>query len=143
VRKHRIVKVAVVCALATLACGCAMLGMGPTDEESVAGVIEGLKAATVAQDLDGIMAAYSDDYEGRRGEGKEEMRERTSRRIEEGRFGNAEIRLDEMQVTIDGDTAVAGPVEMETSRGPWRFYYDLTKDAKGQWGIVGRHREEE
>ena len=141
-RRDGIVKLTVVCVIATLMFGCALFG-GPTDEESITGQLETWKTSLESQDLDRIMAVYSTDYKGRRGAGKEELRERMERIIDGGYLLDREINLTEAVINVDGETAVAGPIEMTTSRGPWRFNFEFKKDADGQWRIVGRRRAEE
>ena len=142
-RKCGIVEVAVGCILATQVCGCATLFKGKSDEVLIRGVMGEWKAAMVSQDLEGIMAAYSEDYEGRRGSGKKELREFISRLIDEGRLSNYEIKMEEMAVSVDEETAAVGPVEFVGSQRPWRFHLELQKEEDNQWRIVRRPRDEE
>ena len=61
--------------VAALVCGCAIFGRGLSDEELIQQTLAGYNAAMVAQDIDKMMAAYSEDFEGENGESKDDVRE--------------------------------------------------------------------
>lgn len=142
-KKTGIAGIVVVSLVMGLMCGCATMGGGKSDEEQIMGVVESLKTAMNGQDIEGIMAVYSEDYRGRRDSGKERMREWLSRAIENDRLKEIEINLEEAVVTIDGDTATAGPISMTSQRGTREFSYNMKKEADGVWRIIGRQREED
>jgi len=50
--------------------GCASLGVRKSDEDVILETLEGWRAALKGDDVEVLLAFYSDDYVGRRGSGK-------------------------------------------------------------------------
>jgi len=119
---------------AVLICGCQSVG-GPCDEELVNCTMTDWKAALIAQDLDKVMAAYSEDYTSTRG-GKDSVREFMTRVFEEGYLDNAKVNLEKVEITIEEDKAEFGPVEFVADMGTFTLEYTLQKEDKA-WLIVG------
>ena len=126
--------------LAVLVCGCASLGKGPADGERIAGMLADWKAALEAHDVDKLMTAYSEDFEGRGGAGKEQVREFLQGAIDQGYLDGAEISLEDAETTIDGGTASVGPVVLSSDRGAMEIELKLIKESDGAWRIVGSDR---
>ena len=126
--------------VAALACGCATRGKGPSDEELIDGVLAAWKAAFESQDLDKIMDAYSEDFQGERSADKEAVREFLGRAIDEGYLDGAELVLDEAEKSIEGDTATVEPVELSGDYGSIDLGLTLKKEADGKWRIVASDR---
>lgn len=120
---------------AVLVCGCQSVGGGPCDEELIDCTMADWKTALIAQDLDKVMAAYSEDYTSTRG-GKDSVREFMTRVFEEGYLDNAKVNLEKVEITIEEDKAEFGPVEFISDRGTFRLEYILHKEDKA-WLIVG------
>ncbi len=127
---------------AAMICGCQTLGVGLSDEELVSITMAEWKAALVAKDLDKQMAAFSDNYVSSRGSGKDAMRERMTRAIEQGYLDSVEVNIEDAQITIEGDKATFGPVEFISDRGTFALEYTLQKE-DGAWLIVGSTRLEQ
>ena len=121
--------------LVTMVCGCAMLQGGPTDQELVESTIETMKAAMQAQDVEQIMAVYSEDFVDERG-GKEELRQMIEYIIDEGYMDSIEIDTENAAAAVDGATAKYGPVDLLGDFGSMTFEYVLTKEADGVWRII-------
>jgi ketosteroid isomerase-like protein len=138
--RSTIAKALVATVLAVLVCGCATFGKGPTDEELIAGRIEGMKAAFLAKDVDKIMDGYSEDYEGEMAGSKEEMREFIAGAIDQGMLDDVEIDTSEAETKIDGNTATVGPVELSTDAGSLAFEYEMKKEADGVWRVVSTYQ---
>lgn len=115
--------------------GCATLG-GKSDEEMVMDVATEWKEAIVAQDIERIVACYSEDYEGGRGEDKAGMREFMENAIDGGMLDQMEISIEEVQVTVDGETASASNIELSWSEGGITLNFTLAKEGKA-WLLTG------
>ena len=120
--------------LVTMVCGCATLG-GPSDEDMVGGTVAEMKAGMQAQDVDQIMAVYSEDFEGERG-GKEELREMMEYILDEGYLDAIELDTENAVAAVDGPTATYGPVDLSGDFGSMTFEYKLQKDNDGVWRII-------
>ncbi len=134
--KSTIATVLTVTMLVALFCGCVGLGKGPTDEELIAGVLADWKAALEAQDLDKLMVAYSEDFEGERGAGKAEVREFLSRAIDEGYLEGVEADLEDAETVVEGETASVGPVTLSSDMGSMSLDVTMQKEEVDRWRIV-------
>lgn len=121
---------------AFLVCGCQTLGVGPSDEELISTTMAEWKTALVAQDIDKLMAAYSENYVSTRGTGKDSIREFMARAFEQSFLDSVEVKIEDAQITIEGDKATYGPVEFVSDRGTFTLEYKLQKE-DGAWFIVG------
>jgi len=124
---------------AFLVCGCQTLGVGPSDEELISTTMAEWKAALVAKDIDKLMAAYSENYVSTRGTGKDSIREFMARAFEQSFLDSVEVKIEDAQITIEGDKAAYGPVEFISDRGTFTLEYKLQKE-DGAWLIVGSKR---
>ena len=127
---------------AVMVSGCQTLGGGPSDEQLVNTTMAEWKAAMVAQDIDKLMAAYSEKYVSSRRSGKDSTRERMTRAFEQSFMDNVEVKIEDVQITIEGDKATFGPVEFVSDRGTLALEYTLQKE-NGAWLIVGSKRLEQ
>ena len=125
-----------------LVCGCQTLGVGPSDEQLINTAMAEWKAAMAAKDLDKLMALFSEDYVSSRGSGKVAMRERMAGAIERGFLDDVEIKIEDAQITLEGNKATFGPVEITSDRGTFVLEYTLQKE-DGVWLIVGSKRLEQ
>ncbi len=127
---------------AFLVCGCQTLGVGPSDEELISTTMAEWKAAMVAQDIDKLMAVYSENYVSSRGGGKDSIRELMTRAFEQNFMDSVEVKIEDVQITIEDDKATFGPVEFVSDRGTFTLEYKLQKE-DGAWLIVGSKRLEQ
>ena len=134
-RKSDFLKLAVGMVVVMLVCGCAAFGKGPSDEELIGTLLEQWKAAVIAQDIDAQMALLSDNFEGSEGD-KEETREFMLQVKEMGYLEDAQVLLEEAELTIEGNTATVSPIEIETAMGMATADLTLTKETTG-WIITG------
>ncbi len=116
--------------------GCATTGKGPSDEELITTMLAQWKAAFEAQDIDGMLAPYSEDYEGSRAESKEQVREFLTGAIDQGYLDDAELSLEDAETAIEGDTATVAPVTLSASPGSIDLQFNLKKEAGNVWRIV-------
>ncbi len=134
-KKSGIVTLAAAIALAITLCGCAsLLGGGPSDEELVAATLAEWKAGLEAQDIDKMMAQFSEDFEGERG-GKPELQEFLEGAIDQGYIEGAAVDLDGAETAIEGETASVMEVYVETDMGGATMGLELKKETDGAWRI--------
>ncbi len=127
---------------AFLVCGCQTLGAGSSDEELISTTMAEWKAAMAAQDIDKLMAVYSENYVSSRGGGKDSIREFMARAFEQNFMDSVEVKIEDVQITIEDDKATFGPVEFVSDRGTFTLEYKLQKE-DGAWLIVGSKRLEQ
>jgi ketosteroid isomerase-like protein len=128
--------------LALVGMGCAVLG-GMSDTDLVCDVMTQWNDAMKAGDVDAVMALYSEDYEGWRGTGIEELRERFDNWVP--RMAEAEesaFDLSEAVPIVEENTATFSPVIFRMRDRSLRIQYTLTKEADGVWRISGTGRAE-
>ncbi len=135
-KKLVILSLSLVVLAALLVCGCQILGVGPSDEELVSATMADWKAALIAHDLDNLMGTYSENYVSTQGGGKDSVREFLAGAIEQGYLDNVKVNLEDAQITIEGDKANIGPVELTSDAGTYVLEYTLQKE-EGIWLIVG------
>lgn len=126
---------------ATLVCGCATGPKGPTDEELITSTINGLKEAVLANDLDKIMVCLSEDFYHPEVGDKESMQDLAEQGLDMIDMSSAEVDLEDMEITIEGDTADVYPVVASASLGSVTVSLSLKKEANGSWCITGGDAE--
>ncbi len=141
-KKSVILNLSLLVLVTFLVCGCQTLGVGPSDEQLVNTTMAEWKAAMAAQDIDKLMAAYSENYVSSRGGGKDSIRELMTRAFDEGFMDSVEVKIEDAQITIEGDKATFGPVEFVSDRGAFTLEYKLQKE-DGAWLIVSSKRLEQ
>ena len=133
------ISVLLVAGLFVLAAGCEMVG-GGSDEAQLTRALGQWKAALEAQDLDKMMAPYSDDYEGERGEGKEGAREFLEGLKEQGYLEDVDMDISEAEIKIKGDEATVGPIRYSSDDFDIEMMRMLKKEDDGVWRVVGAER---
>ena len=122
--------------LITSICGCANLRLGPSDEDLIRSTIAHWKVAMATENIDRLLACYSEDYINSRGENKETMRELMTRVFDSGFMDSVEINTEKAQITIEADTAKVAPIDFISDRGVWPMELTLRKE-NGKWLITG------
>jgi ketosteroid isomerase-like protein len=110
--------------------------MGPTDEELINTTMNSWKQAIIDNDVDAILAGYSEDFSSERVEGKDQMREFMEGAIDQGWLENIDINLEIAQLTITDDTAEFAPVEIIGDNGEMELNFTLKKEDKKIWRII-------
>ena len=126
-----------VVALAVVAmAGCASGGgYGMSDEDVIRGIVQDAMDALAAQDIDTMMVAYADDFESDQGGGIAETKEFLVGAKEQGFLDDIKYSLESLEITVDGDTAKAGPAELEGVFGALTLEFELTK-RDGRWWVT-------
>lgn len=138
-KKPVIINLGVAILIVVLAGGCQSSGL--TDEKLINTTMTDWKAALTAQDLDRLMATYSDNYVSDRASGKDSVQERMTRIFEQGWMDNVNVNLEGAAITIDGDKAEFGPVEFTSDEGLFKRQFTLQKES-GTWLLVGSKGQE-
>ena len=124
-------------ALVAMGAGCATGGgmSGMSDEDNIAAMMAKFQTAMVALDIDGAFEMVADDFEMSDGLGKDEYKEFLTQLKDAGQFDGVEFSVDDLAVAVDGDTAEAGPMEVEGAFGAATLEFELEK-RDGEWVVV-------
>jgi hypothetical protein len=112
-----------------------------SDEELIKGTMTNWKAALTTQDLDRLMATYSDNYGSARASSKDVVRQRMTRIFDRGYMDNVNVSLEGAEITIDGDKAEFGPVEFSSDEGMFTRQFTLQKEYEA-WLLAGSNGQE-
>jgi hypothetical protein len=119
-------------------CGCRT---GPTDEELINTTMNNWKQAMIAQDIDAVMAVYSERFSSGEGD-KKEMRESMEEAIEKGLLEDIDINLETVKLTITGNIAEFSHVKIIGDKGEKELGFILVKGREEQLAYhrIRRHR---
>ena len=112
----------------------------PTDEQLLGDLLEQWKTAAIAQDIDALMALFSENYEGSQGD-KYDTKLFLLEGKDMGYLDDMEVVLDSTEITIEGATATAYPLELTTAMSKFTIKLTLTKESSG-WLITSMDVEE-
>lgn len=116
-----------------VASGCATMGK-KSPEEMVRMQLETWREALVAKDIDQLMTVYSENFTSDQGGSKTELRDFLQGAIDAGYLDNAEVNLDNTVVTVEGDQAIATPIELRSPMGGMALKLEFVKE-DGVWLI--------
>jgi len=139
--KNSIILSTFVLVFAVFFCGCQTPVEGPSDKELINTTMTEWKAAFESKDLNRLMAVFSDNYVSSSGSGKVAMRERMAGAIERGSLDNVKVKIENAQLTLVGEQATFGPVEITSDRGTLTIEYTLHRE-DDKWLITGSKRQE-
>ena len=109
----------------------------PTDEELINTTMNSWKQAMIAQDIDAIMANYSEKFSSQEAENKEEMCKFFEEAIDKGFLENIDINLKTARLTITENSAEFSPFEIIDDNGKEEMKFILKKEDKKTWRIIG------
>ncbi len=118
-----------------LICACATMG-GPPPEEAVRDVLDELREAELAQDVDRILAAFSDNYSNAQGANKAVLHGFFESAISQGVFKNMQVDMAVCEIVATGDSASASPVTITTFVGTASYSYRFKKEGDDVWRIT-------
>jgi ketosteroid isomerase-like protein len=108
-----------------------------SDETLIANLFADYQQKLQAQDIDAVVAMYSDSFAGDQGMTKENLREFMNGAKAQGMLQGVTVSAEGAQVTINADgTATMAPVRIYSSNFDIAQTYTLKKEAGG-WMIVG------
>jgi len=121
--------------VAVMVVGCATMG-GNKDQKSIDKTLAGWKAAVEKQDIDGMIAAYSEDFKSERGGGKAEMKGFLTNAKDQGYLDGAKVDMAKAEIKIEKNTATVGPVDLSSNAGSITVGLAMKKDPDKVWRIV-------
>ncbi len=133
--KTKLMKMAI-CALAVVAVGgCASTGGGGmSDADMIQGVLDDMMAALLAQDVEKMVSFYADDFSSDTGD-KAATQEFLEGAKDNGLLEDLEIDTSELEISVDGTSATAEPITLETSIGAIALGFELQKRG-GSWVVT-------
>jgi ketosteroid isomerase-like protein len=117
-----------------LTAGCAGL-KGASDEEQVADIVNSWLISFQEFDVEVAEEIYSEDFTSDFMENKEAVLQALESDQFQGFIGNADIDISEAIITIEGDTATAEAIYMESDEFGFEVIHTLAKESDG-WKIV-------
>ena len=134
-RNGTVIALLVLTMVAVMVAGCATTG-GNKDQKSVDKTLADWKAAAEKQDIDGMLAAYSEEFKSEQGGGKAELKGFLTNVKEQGYLEGAKADLTKAQTKIEKDTATVGPIDLSSNAGAVTLALTLKKDPDKVWRIV-------
>lgn len=119
--------------------GCQFLGLQPSDEELIHKTIANWKEAMETEDVDRLLAIYSEQYETSEGDNKESMRELVKRSFDSGFMETVEIDMGNAKVIVKGNIAKFGPIDFISDTGIWPLELTLQRE-NSEWLILSSKR---
>jgi ketosteroid isomerase-like protein len=134
-RFTRSLRVFVTVGVLFMAAGCAILPWWPKDEELIADLLADWKQALLAEDLDGLMALYSEDFEHERWGDKAGMEAFLQQVFAMGFLQDAQIDVENAAIAVEGDAATASNIVLQGDFGTYDTSMQLRKE-EGTWRIA-------
>ncbi len=95
--------------------GCQLMG-GPDPEEQIAELLATFEELMEAQDIDGALALYADDFTSTQGMNKQALGDFMQGAKDQGALNGIEISIENTEIVIKEDgTATAGPIQITAS----------------------------
>ena len=133
--KTKLMKVAI-CALAVAAVGgCASTGGGGMgDADMIQSLLDDMMAALLVQDVAKMVSFYADDSSSETGD-KAATQEFLEGAKDQGILEDIEIDTSELEISVDGTSATAEPIILETAIGTITLGFELQKRG-GSWVVT-------
>ena len=122
--------------LAIVMAGCATTGGGQSPEDQIRANLDPWAQAFIAKDIDTVMSFYSEDFTHYEYTNKAGLADFLKGAADTGMLDSAAVDMAATAVTVDGDTAKAGPIGTTGAFGSAVISLDL-KNEGGDWKIVG------
>ncbi len=134
--------VAVSIALVYMASGCAILKVGPSDEEMLKDLLSTYVTSLEEGSVEKHISVYSKDFVGTNGESYDEMAGGLEEMLPMLEDWGMEISTDETETAIEGNEAEIGPIGFEFSQGGIQITLFTTKEDDGCWRITGSEMQQ-
>lgn len=122
--------------LVTVLGGCASLKKGPSDQELITQVVKNYQTDLQKGDVDAVMTQFSSDYSDGEGRDKAGLKDFLNQAKDQGYLDDIEVNIDDMKITINDDTATAGPVGLYGNFGGIDVTLGLKEESEGNWLIT-------
>lgn len=116
--------------------GCATISNGPTPTEQATAALTAYHIAEQAQDVEGMLAAFSEDFSNSQGANKSMLRGFIEGGVSMGMFSDLTIDMEKCKIRVNGDAATAGPVTYRTPATTGTYSYRLKIEPDGVWRII-------
>lgn len=120
--------------------GCASLGSGGsgdlTEEEQILQTLTKWKVGLETLDAESFLAAYSENYEGEDGIGKEGLSGVIEMVMDAGYLDGIEVNIEEAKISVEGTMAEVSSVLAAGPQGSEESSFTLEKEEDGVWRIV-------
>jgi len=93
------------------------------------------------KDIEKLRSMISDSFSHYEFGDKDTLIAFTNMTMAQGDLDDAEVDLEYAEIEVDGDTAVAYPVEMVAVFGSATIEFRMKKEADGEWRVVGMEME--
>jgi len=133
VKKRMLLTSMVMLGAALLFAGCVT---GEKPEDAVQKQLEAFKAGMLAEDIDAIMAPFSESFSHYELGDKAGARDYMSQAVDMGYLEGLEVNIENAEKKIEGDTASVYPIELSGPFGSATLELIFTKEAGG-WMITG------
>ena len=90
----------------------------------------------MANDVERILAVFSEDFSNAQGANKAVLRGFFEAAISQGVFGSLEMSMEDCEIVVDRDSATASPVIFTTYLGSASYSYKMKREANGVWRIT-------
>lgn len=119
-----------------LASGCATTGKGMSDEEMIRMQVDAWGQGLVAQDLDKVMAVYSESFSAPQAPDKQALADFLQEAVDSGYLEDAEYSVEDAQFTIEEDACSVYPIDLMSVAGSVSVELKFTKEGCN-WLITG------
>jgi hypothetical protein len=109
---------------------------GPTDQELIQQMMIDVMAALTAKDVDKMVSYYSDDFTSDNGDKAATIAFLNGAK-DQGFLDGIVVKTDAMVITVEGETAKVGPVNLEGAFGALGLNFGLAK-RDGKWLVVSQ-----
>lgn len=132
----RVVRGILAVSLVAVVSGCASMPGGASVEDEVLATMAKYVEAMKANDVDGLVAFFSEDWENDEGATKDVLEGYFQGLADQGLNEDTEVILDETKVVMEGKVATMGPVVYKSSQDETAWEYEMVKEADGVWRCV-------
>lgn len=116
--------------------GCASLPTGTqNDVGAINEIVDRWSKAMAAHDVDALLETYSEDFSDDDGNDKATFGDFIAGAIDQGMLDNVEILLDEIDLTVEGDTATFNGIGLSSDMGGISVDLTFGREADG-WMII-------
>jgi ketosteroid isomerase-like protein len=130
-----LVRAASICVISLILISYAGKSYAAPHQEARAALVSFLENSQ-ANNVDGMLAAYSDEYQDSRGGHKGVLRGAFNAMIAQGIFTNWSFDITDCEVAIDGNIAAMSPVHLSSPFGNSSYAYKMKRETDGVWRIV-------
>jgi hypothetical protein len=127
------------CLVNLVGCATTSKPKGPSDEELISGVMNGVLEALKAGDVEKMMTGYADNFSSEQGD-KAAMQAFLQGAKDQGALQGITASTEGMAITVEGEMAKVAPVVVEGMFGQLTLAFELAKQ-DGTWMITKQSQQ--